>query len=523
MAARKLSTPEAALRQAMALHRAGREREADALYAQVLRAEPLQPQALRLRGVLARDSGDLAASLRLLRKAVAAADSDPEPCAELGLSYLAAGYLQLAEAAFREAVERNPESRKALANLGALLQHRGHVLAAIAVYRQVIALDPDDLEVRCNLAHSLVEAGRGDDALQECDEALIRSPDHPAVLATRGAILCSLERYAEAVPVLEAALESPTAAGLDEMALINLALAFREMQTADQALLALQAAVQVNPDNARAAADLALLLSAEGRYSDALATSDEFLQHYPGERLVLAARAVVLRDAGREDEARALLDLQELVAIRELGAPDNLSIDSFNAELTALLLADPSLLESPISKSTRGGAQTGEFNTDQEPLLARLQEQLNIELRTVIARWRERGLQDHPAMAWASGHWTLRIWGTVLEPGGCQLPHIHPLAWLSGVYYVQIPDGITTGEAGALEFGELPTRFGNQRQPDRRQIAAIEGRVVIFPSYFHHRTLPFTGAGQRISIAFDVVPVRVPAVTGRESPVHQSV
>ena len=29
--------------------------------------------------------------------------------------------------------------------------------------------------------------------------------------------------------------------------------------------------------------------------------------------------------------------------------------------------------------------------------------------------------------------------------------------------------------------------------------------MLLFPSYMFHRTLPFTGAGERISVAFDVL------------------
>ncbi len=29
--------------------------------------------------------------------------------------------------------------------------------------------------------------------------------------------------------------------------------------------------------------------------------------------------------------------------------------------------------------------------------------------------------------------------------------------------------------------------------------------MLLFPSYMLHRTLPFAGAGERISIAFDVI------------------
>ena len=108
-------------------------------------------------------------------------------------------------------------------------------------------------------------------------------------------------------------------------------------------------------------------------------------------------------------------------------------------------------------------------------------------------------------MAWASDRWTLRIWGTLLAPGGHQLPHLHPLAWLSGVYYVEVPPGL--GDDGALEFGEPPPRVTARVEPERRRVGARPGRLVVFPSWFWHRTLPFAQPGERISVAFDVMPL----------------
>jgi uncharacterized protein (TIGR02466 family) len=494
-----------ALRQAMALHRAGRLQEADAQYAAVLRADPAQAQALRLRGILARDTGNHELSLKLLRKAADAAPADPEPVAELGLSYLAAGYLQLAEAAFRKALARDPDSRKALANLGALLQYRGHVQASIDCHQRVLDLDPDDLEVRCNLATTLVEAGRGDEALAECEAALADAPGRPELLATKGAVLVGLGRHAEAVPLLEAALD----AGPDDMALINLGMAFQALGQPGEAMAVLESAVRVNRDNARATADLTTLLSAAGRSDAALQLSDEFLERHPGERLVLASRGVALRDAGQADAARELVDLERLVRIREFPVPRGFRDHAdFNGQLAALLRADPSLLPSPLSKSTRGGMQTGEVDPDSSPVLGAFRDMLNAELRAVIAELKQEGFAGHPVMDWASDRWTLRIWGTLLAPGGHQLPHLHPLGWLSGAYYVAVPPGL--GDDGALEFGEPPPRVTARIEPERRRISAEPGRLVVFPSWFWHRTLPFAQPGERISLAFDVMPLAAP-------------
>lgn len=499
--------PEA-LAAAMAAHRAGQAAEADQAYGEVLAAVPDHAQALRLNGILARDLGDLERSARLLRRAVEAAPEDPEPAAELGLSYLAAGYLGMAEDALRRALKADPDHPRALANLGALLQYRGHGAEAIHCQRRYLALEPGDLEIRCNLATTLLETGQGADALAECDRALAMAPGHPLLLAARGAVLCGLDRYAEAATDLERALALNPG---DDMALINLGLARARLGDRPAAEAVLARAIQVNPDNARARADLVNLLAASGRADEAVRLGEEFLRRHPGERLVLGALAYALRDAGRTAEAAALLEDDRLVRVLDLPPPRGYGdLTGFHAALADVLTGDDSLQENPLSKSTRQGAQTGELNLAAHPALAALEAALRRAVADSIAAYGRGGLGEHPLMAVASERWTLRAWGTVLPPGGRQVPHMHPLAWLSGVYYVEVPEGLAAegGQAGWLEFGAPPERFGVTAPPVVRAVEPRPGRLVIFPSWFYHRTLPFTSPGRRTSIAFDVMPIR---------------
>ncbi|MFZ4748450.1 MAG: putative 2OG-Fe(II) oxygenase, partial [Sphingomonas sp.] len=47
--------------------------------------------------------------------------------------------------------------------------------------------------------------------------------------------------------------------------------------------------------------------------------------------------------------------------------------------------------------------------------------------------------------------------------------------------------------------------------PPRRVVAPLPGKLVLFPSYFWHGTLPFTSAAPRLTVAFDAVSVDSPA------------
>jgi uncharacterized protein (TIGR02466 family) len=102
------------------------------------------------------------------------------------------------------------------------------------------------------------------------------------------------------------------------------------------------------------------------------------------------------------------------------------------------------------------------------------------------------------------------MWGTLLSDGGHQHSHIHVGGWMSGVYYVALPPSMGAGEQandGWIEFGHPPPDFEAGFEPQTLVYEPKEGDALFFPSYLFHRTIPFTGDAQRISLAFDVKPI----------------
>jgi len=73
---------------------------------------------------------------------------------------------------------------------------------------------------------------------------------------------------------------------------------------------------------------------------------------------------------------------------------------------------------------------------------------------------------------------------------------------------VAVPDAVKdeTAKQGWLKFGE-PAFDAVLKQPVRRTIQPVPGRLVLFPSYMWHGTVPFHDKAARTTIAFDVVPV----------------
>ena len=69
------------------------------------------------------------------------------------------------------------------------------------------------------------------------------------------------------------------------------------------------------------------------------------------------------------------------------------------------------------------------------------------------------------------------------------------------------PDAAADASAreGWIQFGE-PNFDARIRNPVRRTEQPVPGKLVLFPSYMWHGTLPFHSKQSRTTIAFDVVP-----------------
>ena len=81
------------------------------------------------------------------------------------------------------------------------------------------------------------------------------------------------------------------------------------------------------------------------------------------------------------------------------------------------------------------------------------------------------------------------------------------MGWISSCYYVEVPDAAKDQAArqGWIKFGE-PSFDIVLKNPIRRAIQPVPGRLVLFPSYMWHGTVPFRDQANRTTIAFDLVP-----------------
>ena len=99
------------------------------------------------------------------------------------------------------------------------------------------------------------------------------------------------------------------------------------------------------------------------------------------------------------------------------------------------------------------------------------------------------------------------MWGLVVSNALSASRHHHGDAFLSAIYYADIPermDGEEGPRAGWLEIGrpDFGIEIGDN---DVFYIEPKIGKLVMFPSYFFHAVLPTQNKRARISVASDIM------------------
>ena len=103
------------------------------------------------------------------------------------------------------------------------------------------------------------------------------------------------------------------------------------------------------------------------------------------------------------------------------------------------------------------------------------------------------------------------MWANINPSGGMNMPHIHPNALFSGVYYVK-----SNPKSGRLKIYDprpganfiMPTRKpGNPGRDLWREanIEPIEGRIIMFPAWLWHSVEENTSNDIRISVSFNFI------------------
>jgi tetratricopeptide (TPR) repeat protein len=515
------------------------ERSEDALAAlrEAIRLRPDYAEAYHQAAHLLRRLGRPDDAEKIFRQWASALPGDVQAKDGLAALLLETGRPQEAQSVLAPALNQPASAQvKGAAHYNyalALTRQRKHE-EALAHFAHAKALNPELRRSDAIRAEILQEMRRHDEALDISRRMIAEDPANPEWHKFHNELLYRLGRGDEYLKSYERA---PRTAPL----LLSKAFFLSHERRAQEALEAYQEAAKLSPDSKPAAAGAANMLTMLGRYQEALAAFDAIRTRHgedtglygcaaeaallsgdPQQTVALCEHALALNPHDQSalsimgtawrlmEDARdeSLNGYDTLIQVLELEPPDGFSrMEDFNAELNGWLDRMHPDTREYLNQSLRGGTQTPDQIFGQGHGLV---EKLRVRIDQAVAHY-VAGLKEdekHPFLSRRardfgySGSWSSR-----LRDCGYHVNHIHPQGWISSCYYVAVPKAVEDEQQrqGWLKFGE-PAFDVTLKNPIRRAVQPRPGRLVLFPSYMWHGTVPFHDAQARTTIAFDVVP-----------------
>lgn len=474
------------------------------LIARLLAAQPHDADALTLLGLVAERTGDEAGALDAFGRARA---NDPANPARLGNHAVAlkrAGRFDEAIAALQHSLEIRPNAAVTLANLGSCLIAADRPNEAEAPLRAAIAVKPDHAEAWNNLGVALARTARAGESCAAYRRALAIRPGYAEASLNLADALAANGAASEAQALASAVLRADPA----NRRAANITASLLDRQGAlEEAVGVYRAALDPAAPDQRIGVNLAMALLRLGRPEEVLELADVLVAAFPSITTPLALKCAALDRLERHDELDMLMGTDRFVQVIDIDdVPGFETRSAFDAALVAELRAHPSLTFEPEGLVTRGGRQSDELAQAVGPALAALAQLAAGAIGRYLVRVTG---DDHVFLRARPDQWSLTLWGTILAPGGSVDAHIHAPNWVSGVYYPALPEVLRKGTEGWFAVGALPETLGGGGT--LRIFEPKPGRMILFPSYLWHATLPFGGTEERISFAFDCVPT----TTGR--------
>ena len=456
------------------------------------------------------------------------------------------GHLDLALATLDHAIQLAPQRAALHHNRGVLLQRLARSAEAIAAHDQALQLGLDAADAHYNRGNSLQSLGRSAEALaayraalgreplhalalydtarlrwrqgdaafaEELDAAAAAAPGSPVAPGIKGRLLLRADRYAEAAAAYAmAAASDGAAAGYFD----GLGQALSRLGRFDESLAAHRRAVELAPQQAATRINFASSLLQAGQAKQAAHEAEVAVRLDPLDQQAWALLGLAWRATGDTREAW-LNDYHQQVQVFDLEPPDGWSdAASYNRALATALERLHTDAQAPIDQTLRHGSQTlGNIFDQGHPLVQQLKGRIAQAVDCYITRLGTLPSDEsHPLLGRVAPHWRFSdSWSSRLRSEGFHTNHVHPHGWISSCYYVALPPAITDDDASAhrqagwIRFGMPDIELAGWDLAPRRAERPCVGRLVLFPSFMWHGTVPFTDTNPRLTVAFDVMPL----------------
>jgi tetratricopeptide (TPR) repeat protein len=284
-------------------HRAGRLREAEHHYRQVLQMRPDFAEVNFSLATVLMLQGKLEDALKVARAGAKARPDHPLAHRRLADIFAFQGRLEDAEAAYRRAVALKPDYLEAHNNLGNILLQRGQPDEAKKSYHRALALRPQFPEALMNLGSIALRQSKPKDAMELFRKALLLRPDYAEAHNNLGNAYVALNLPRDAIGAYEKAIAIQPNYG---EAYNNLGNALLKQDDIPRAIQSFRQAVDLMPGAADARVNLGNANKAAGMLDAAEETYRSAIALQPASVAAHQNLAMVVCERDRIEEAFAL-------------------------------------------------------------------------------------------------------------------------------------------------------------------------------------------------------------------------
>ncbi len=386
----------------------------------------------------------------------------------------------------------------------------------LAMLRTACGRTPDSEDSRLHLATALVKFNSEASIAEAVELIRSRETSNPILLSLlttallgRGDVESNLGALESARRCVELS-ESPRAKA---SALTDVARALIRMDRTDEGRAVLHQALALDPGHKRAFKALNALEIKTDHAEDALQAGQAVAAQGVSHAHIASGQQIALAKLGRMDEARAALGLDRFLVERDPPQPEGWPThEAFHQALAAEILNHPDLRHERRQGTVNKTWFIDQMALKRTPAIQQMRQLIQREVTAYVANLPAESTD--PFVLSRPQRAIIRDWCVVVDGVGHEMWHMHRSGWLSGAYYVQVPDHVANGTntEGCLIFG-IPENLAGELAAQEFGIRVVRPRVghlTMFPSHAYHRTFAHGGdesVVRRICYSFDIVPV----------------
>lgn len=492
------------------LYAKGMNREALDAFQHASNMAPNHPLLAFDFGTILLDFGRYADAYDKLKLAMAHAQHDPRPSYFFGMAAIGIQRFEEAFQGFARANQLDPNQPKTLRHLALCGIKSGHVNEAEQAARTFVRLNQDALGNQHLLGTVLshhTDPNKLKEGFQAISQVISKQPKDANARLTAGIILRKLGQLDNAIKFIKSSLELDAK---DPLAIEMFADLKTILGDKDEAERILDEAINQDPSRVVLRRQRGITLLSMGRPREAMLELKQVCQDHPKDQRGIAFHALSMYACGEQTRASDYLGLHKHIKQHNLGTPAPFKhFDEYLQTLANDIRQHSQNRYEPSGLAARKAWLSGDLLADETPAIMGFKNMLEASIRSYVD-----GLVHDPDDVFLRNtpkQWKMHVWSTRAEQMGFIENHIHEDSWLSGAYYVTLPNGISDNAEqpdGWIEFNQPPQGCGVAlSMVERRVVQPVLGQLITFPSYLHHRTRMFSGAGERISISFGLMPV----------------